>query len=225
MHEIFGFDAYSPPQIAVKVRDLGVTKACLPLLTLALLGVLAGAFIGLGGLMFSLVASDASLGFAASRLLGGLVLSLGLLLVVVAGAELFTGNNLLVMAWAGGHVGTRALLRNWVVVCAANFAGAVGLAVLVWLSGFGSTNDGLVGRAIVRLAVAKTQLPWIEAFFRAVLCNALVCMRYGWRWRAAASSTRLSLYSSPSRPSSRRVSSTRLRTCTCSPWAGCSVLR
>jgi len=201
MHEIFGFDAYSPPQIAVKVRDLGVTKACLPLLTLALLGVLAGAFIGLGGLMFSLVASDASLGFAASRLLGGLVFSLGLLLVVVAGAELFTGNNLLVMAWAGGHVGTRALLRNWVVVCAANFAGAVGLAVLVWLSGFGSTNDGLVGRAIVRLAVAKTQLPWIEAFFRAVLCNALVCMRYGWRWRAAASSTRLSPCCSPSRPS------------------------
>jgi formate/nitrite transporter len=116
------------------------------------------------------------LGFAASSVLGGLVFAMGLLMVVVAGAELFTGNNLIVMAWASGRVGTGALLRNWVVVCIANFVGAAGLACLVWLSGHAGLNDGRVGATAVQIAVAKAQLPLVEAFFRAVLCNALVCM-------------------------------------------------
>ncbi|HJV60132.1 MAG TPA: formate/nitrite transporter family protein, partial [Albitalea sp.] len=143
----------------------------------------AGAFIGLGALMFTLVASDASLGFAASRLLEGLSFSLGLLLVTVAGAELFTGNNLLAMAWADGCVSTRQVLRNWVVVCCANFAGAVGLALLVWLSGQAGMNGGAVGQAAARIALAKAQLPPVEAFFRGVLCNVLVCMAV---WMALA---------------------------------------
>jgi formate transporter len=183
MPEIFGLDAYAPQQIALKVRDVGVAKARLPLLTLALLGVLAGAFIGLGALMAILVASDASLGFAASRLLGGLAFSLGLLLVTVAGAELFTGNNLIVMAWAGGQVGTRELLRNWVVVCMANLVGAAGLALLVWLAGHATLNQGAIGRSAIEIATAKAALPWTEAFFRAVLCNMLVCMAV---WMALA---------------------------------------
>ncbi|MFD2453687.1 formate/nitrite transporter family protein [Ideonella paludis] len=133
----FGFDAYAPKDIAARVSDVGVTKARLPLLTQALLGVLAGAFIGLGALMFSLVASDAMQGFAASRLLAGLAFSLGLILVSVAGAELFTGNNLLAMAWAGRRISTGELLRNWAVVGLANAVGAAGLALLVWLSGHG----------------------------------------------------------------------------------------
>jgi formate/nitrite transporter len=176
MSALFGLDAYSPREIAQRVSAVGVEKVGLPLPTLFLLGLLGGAFIGLGAMMFTLVASDPSLGFAASRLLGGLVFSLGLLLVVVAGAELFTGNNLIVMAWASGRVGTGALLRNWVVVCMANFAGAVVLAVLVWLSGHAALNGGRVGDAAVQIATAKAQLPVLEAFFRAVLCNALVCM-------------------------------------------------
>ena len=106
------FDAYSPRQIAERVNEFCAIKVRLPLLSLALLGVLAGAFIGLGSLMFTLVASDATLGFAAVRLIGGLCFSLGLLLVTVAGAELFTGNNLLAMAWADGCVSTRQVLRN-----------------------------------------------------------------------------------------------------------------
>ncbi len=183
MADVFGFDAYAPREIAARVSDVGVAKARLPLLTQALLGVLAGAFIGLGALMFTLVASDASLGFAASRLLGGLAFSLGLILVTVAGAELFTGNNLIAMAWAGGHVTTRELLVNWVVVCAANFVGALGLATLVWLSGHADLGDGAVGRAAVRIAIAKAQLPWMELFVRGVLCNALVCMAV---WMALA---------------------------------------
>ncbi len=176
MAEVFGLDAYAPKEIAARVADVGVVKARLPLLSLALLGVLAGAFIGLGALLFALVASDASLGFAASRLLGGLVFSLGLILVSVAGAELFTGNNLLAMAWASGRISTAELLRNWAVVCATNAVGAAGLAWLAWLAGQGGLNQGAVGQAVLRIASAKAQLPLAEAFWRGVLCNLLVCM-------------------------------------------------
>ena len=183
MPPVFGSDAYAPQEIALRITNVGVAKAHLPWLTQALLGLLAGAFIGLGALMFTLVASDATLGFAASRLLGGLVFSLGLILVVVAGAELFTGNNLIAMAWAGGHVSTSELLRNWALVCVANFAGAVGLALLVWLSGHASMNDGAVARTAIRIATAKAELPWQVAFFRGVLCSVLVCMAV---WMAMA---------------------------------------
>ncbi len=116
MAELFGSDAYSPSQIAARVSEVGVARARLPLLSLLLLGVLAGAFIGLGALMFTLLASDAGLGFAAQRLLGGLVFSLGLIHVSIAGAELFTGNNLLPVI-AGNIVGGGALvaLVYWVI--------------------------------------------------------------------------------------------------------------
>jgi formate transporter len=103
--------------------------------------------------------------------------------VVVAGAELFTGNNLLAMAWASGRIGLSAVLRNWAVVCAANFAGAAGLALLVWWSGHPSLNGGAVGRAVTDLALAKAALPPGEAFFRGVLCNVLVCLAV---WMALA---------------------------------------
>ncbi len=180
---VFGADAYAPKEIAARVRDVGVAKANLPWLTQALLGLLAGAFIGFGALMFTLVASDAALGFAATRLLGGLVFSLGMVLVIVAGAELFTGNHLIAMAWASGQVSSAQLLRNWALVCAANFAGAAGLALLVFWSGQASMNDGAVARTAVRIATSKAQLPIAELFFRGVLCNVLVCMAV---WMAMA---------------------------------------
>ncbi|HJV68150.1 formate/nitrite transporter family protein [Ideonella sp.] len=174
--EIFGSDAYAPKDIAGRVCEVGMAKARLPLLTLALLGVLAGAFIGLGSLLYTLVMSDASLGFAAQRFLGGLVFSLGLVLVVVAGAELFTGNSLIAMGWASRCVSTPELLRNWAVACVANFVGAAGLALLVGWSGAMAMNQGAVAQAVVKIASAKAALPWAEAFFRGVLCNVLVCM-------------------------------------------------
>jgi formate/nitrite transporter len=183
MSEIYGLDAYSPREIAGRVNDFCVIKARMPLLTVSMLGVLAGAFIGLGALMYTLVASDATLGFVATRLVGGLAFSLGLILVTVAGAELFTGNNLLAMAWADGCVSTRQVLRNWVVVCATNFVGAAGLALLVWLSGHAGLNGGAVGETAVKIAMAKAGLPLSEAFFRGVLCNVLVCMAV---WMALA---------------------------------------
>ena len=170
------FDAYSPRQIAERLQALCVAKAATPLLSLTMLGMLAGAFIGLGALFSVIVLSDPSLGFAASRLLAGLVFSLGLLLVVVAGAELFTGNNLLAMGWAHGVLSTRDVLHNWIVVCAANLAGAAGLAAVVYLSGHAEMNGGAVGRAYLEIAAAKAALPFWTAFWRGVLCNVLVCM-------------------------------------------------
>jgi formate/nitrite transporter len=170
------FDAYTPKEIAARLERFSVAKALLPLAPLAMLGVMAGAFIGLGSLLFTLVASDPTLGFAGSRFLGGLVFSLGLILVVVAGAELFTGNNLLAMAWADGRVSTKQLLRNWAVVCIANFVGAAGLALLVFASGHLGMNDGAVGDAAIRIAMGKVALSWQEAFLRGILCNLLVCM-------------------------------------------------
>lgn len=169
-------DAYSPQQIAERVESVGVTKARLPLLSMVMLGMLAGAFIGLGALYYTLVISDPGLSFAASRVLGAVCFSLGLLLVVVAGAELFTGNNLLAMAWADGKVSTAEVLRNWAVVCVANFVGAAGLALLVFLSGHAGLNGGAVGQAYLKIAAAKSTIPVSELFFRGVLCNVLVCM-------------------------------------------------
>lgn len=180
---MYGFDAFSPAEIAERVETIGVAKARLPLLKMALLGVLAGAFIGLGALYFVLVISDATLGFAASRVLGGVVFSLGLLLVVVAGAELFTGNNLLAMAWADGKIGHGELLRNWLIVSVTNFIGAAGLALLVWLSGHAAMNGGRVGIAVVTLAAAKCAAPAAALFWKGVLCNVLVCLAV---WMALA---------------------------------------
>jgi len=176
MPELFGFDCYSPQQIAERVESVGRTKANLPLLSMAALGVLAGGFIGLGGLYYTLVISDPALSFAAARLLGGLAFSLGLILVVVAGAELFTGNNLLVMAWVSRQISTRRLLRNFAIVYLANLLGAIGLAVLVALSGHGKTVGSAVGQTAISLAATKCALPFAEAFFKGILCNVLVCL-------------------------------------------------
>lgn len=176
MPEIYGSDAYSPKEIAERIEGVGVRKANLPLLPMAALGVLAGGFIGLGALSFNLVASDPDLGFAAKRVLGGVVFSLGLILVVVAGAELFTGNNLMVMARVHGKITTRLMLRNFAVVFVTNFIGACGLAAIVALSGHGRMNGGLVGESAIAIGLAKCEIGMAEAFFKGLLCNLLVCL-------------------------------------------------
>ena len=183
MSEIFGFDAFSPKEIAERVEKIGVAKARLPLISMLMLGVLAGAFIGLGALYFVLIKSDASLGFATSQLLGGLAFSLGLILVVVAGAELFTGNNLLAMAWADSKITTFELLKNWIIVCCANFIGAAGLALLVFLSGHAEMNNGAIAEEYVKIATAKCTMTFWTAFFKGILCNVLVCLAV---WMALA---------------------------------------
>tara|TARA_R110002049_G_scaffold137560_3_gene297584 strand:- start:982 stop:1827 length:846 start_codon:yes stop_codon:yes gene_type:complete len=181
--EMFGSDAFSPREIAAKVEAIGVGKARLPLLTMWMLAMLAGAFVGLGALYFTLVRSDPTLGFATAQVLGGVAFSLGLLLVVVAGAELFTGNNLLAMAWADGRITTSEVLRNWSVVCLGNLVGAAGLALLVFLSGHPQMNGARVAETYMAIATAKVELPFWTAFFRGMLCNVLVCMAV---WMAIA---------------------------------------
>jgi formate/nitrite transporter len=148
-----------------------------------MLSVVAGAFIGLGALYFVLVKSDLSLGFAAGQVLGGVAFALGLILVVVAGAELFTGNNLLAMAWADGKISTLELLRNWAIVCGGNFIGAAGLALFVFLSRHPEMNDGAIAEEYLSIAAAKVAMPFWTAFFKGILCNVLVCMAV---WMALA---------------------------------------
>ncbi|MDQ9172278.1 formate/nitrite transporter family protein [Oxalobacteraceae bacterium R-40] len=183
MNEIFGFDAFSPKEIAEKVDTVGVAKARLPLLSMLMLAVLAGAFIGLGALYFVVVKSDPTMGFAARQVLGGVAFALGLILVIVAGAELFTGNNLLVMAWADRKISTMELVRSWAIVCIGNFIGATGLAALVFLSHHPDMNQGAIAREYLNIAAAKLTMPFWTAFFRDVLCNALVCLAV---WMALA---------------------------------------
>lgn len=183
MSDFHGLDAYSPVDIARRIESVGEAKARMAALPLALLGVLAGVFIGLGAMLFVLVKSDATLGFAASSVLGGLVFSVGLFMVVVAGAELFTGNNLIVMAWADGRVSTAQVLRNWGIVGLANGVGAAGLALLVFASGHAGLNGDAVAHKVVQIAVAKQELPFVSAVLRGVLCNVLVCMAV---WMAMA---------------------------------------
>lgn len=169
-------DAYTPPQMARRVEAVGVTKALLPLLPTLTLAALAGAFIAFGAMFYTLTVTQSGLGFGPTRLLGGVAFSLGLILVVVGGAELFTGNTLIVMAWAERKISTARLLRNWALAYLGNFAGAAGSVILVWLSGTLELADGAVGGTAAAIAAGKTQLGFVEAFARGILCNALVCL-------------------------------------------------
>lgn len=181
-------DAYAPAEMAQRVVKVGVAKARLPAADSLILAVLAGAFIGLGAAFATLATTHPDLGFGPTRVLGGLTFSLGLILVVVAGAELFTGNNLVAMAWASRLITTRQVLRNWGLVYLGNFAGSVGTALLVYLSGVWALGGYAVGENAIVIASAKVHLPWGEAFFRGILCNALVCLAV-WLCQSARSTT------------------------------------
>ena len=172
---LFG-DAYQPSQIAQRVEKMGVTKARADTLTLLVLAILAGAFISLGALFFIVVVTNANLGFGPTRLLGGLSFCLGLILVVVGGAELFTGNNLLGMAWASNLISTRDVLRNWFLTYIGNVIGCVATVMLVVWADIGSLGGGAVGETALQVARAKADLSLTEAFTRGILCNALVCL-------------------------------------------------
>jgi formate transporter len=176
MPKVPNFDALLPGQVVERLENIGAEKTKLPPVSLLLLGMMAGAFIGFGALFYTLITSDTSMGFAGGRLLGGVAFCLGLILVVASGAELFTGNNLLTIAWAGGKISTLAMVRNWVIVCLANFVGAASLALIVVLSGHTEMNNGLIAEQYMKIAAMKSTLPFWTAFFRGLLCNALVCM-------------------------------------------------
>ncbi|WP_051341140.1 formate/nitrite transporter family protein [Azospirillum halopraeferens] len=185
-NEILGMDAYSPAEIEEKVEKLGVKKANTPPLASFMLSMVAGGSIGLGAMYYCIVISDPTLGFAASRLLGGLVFCLGLALVLIAGAELFTGNNLIAMAWADGKVGTGAMLRNWTRVWFGNLVGTLVLVFLVYMAHHTDLNGGRVGLAVLQTAAAKAAKPMVTVFFAGILCNMLVCLAV---WLAMAGRT------------------------------------
>ena len=173
-------DAYAPAQIAMRVREVGETKATMPVLTMFALAILAGAFIALGSLFFTMTMTTGTTGqppaFGLMRVAGGITFSLGLILVVVGGAELFTGNNLIAMAWASGRVTTQQVMRNWGWVYLGNLVGAVGTALLIWLAGVHTLSDGAVGETMIRIARGKIALDPVSAVARGILCNVLVCL-------------------------------------------------
>ena len=169
-------DAWSPREIAERVESGGVTKARADTLSVLVLAVLAGAFIGLGSAAYLIAVTGSELGVGPTRVLGGLAFSLGLVLVVVAGAELFTGNNLVAMAWASRRISGIELLRNWLLVYVGNVAGALGTVALVVLAGTDGLAGGTIGDTAVAVGRAKAELSPLEAIARGILCNALVCL-------------------------------------------------
>lgn len=183
-------DSLLPAEMATRAEYLGVRKAEMPAFTMLMLSILAGAFIALGAIFSTTVAAggmsvtDASgavaystgLPFGVTRLLAGLAFCLGLILVVVGGAELFTGNNLIVMAWASGKVTGRALLRNWTIVYFGNFLGSIGTAILMFFTKQYTFGSDAIGITALRIAVGKCDLDFVQAVALGVLCNALVCL-------------------------------------------------
>ena len=183
-------DALLPAEMAARAEYLGVRKAEMPFLKMFMLSVLAGAFISLGAIFATTigaggmavtaadgtVAFNTGLPFGVTRLLMGLVFSLGLILVVVGGAELFTGNNLIVMAWANGKVTGGALIRNWIIVYLGNFVGSIATVILMFFTKQYTFGPNVVGITALRIGVAKVEFTFIQAVALGILCNALVCL-------------------------------------------------
>ncbi|MBK8783058.1 MAG: formate/nitrite transporter family protein [Anaerolineales bacterium] len=183
-------DSLLPAEMATRAEYLGVKKAEMPAFTMLMLSILAGAFISLGAIFSTTVAAggmaitaadgtvafSTGLPFGVIRILTGLAFCLGLILVVVGGAELFTGNNLIVMAWASGKVTGRALLRNWGIVYVGNFIGSIATAILMFFTRQYTFGPDIVGITALRIAVAKCDFGFVQAIALGILCNALVCL-------------------------------------------------
>ena len=176
MNEIH-IDALLPAEMALRAEQIGARKAEMPAVPMFMLAGLAGAFISLGAIFATTVsAGNAGLPYGITRLLAGLVFCLGLVLVVVGGAELFTGNNLIVMAWASGKVTSRALLRNWALVYLGNFAGSFATAILMFFTRQYTFGANAVGVTALKTAIGKVEYDFLQAVALGILCNALVCM-------------------------------------------------
>lgn len=176
-HEARVIEAPLPPEMALACEAAGMSKASRDALALIVLGVLAGAFIAFGAMLMTVALTGAGdLPWGVARLMAGLVFSLGLILVIVGGAELFTGDSLMIVACASQRITLRALLRAWTLVYVGNICGAVATAVLVYLAGLHEFGGGAVGSTALTIASAKAGLPAVRLFFLALLCNVLVCL-------------------------------------------------
>lgn len=174
--EHFDIDAYVPAQMAVRVEKAGVAKANLDFFSAWTLAMMAGVFISLGAVFFTFVIHDSTLSSGLTKLIGGLVFSLGLILVIITGSELFTGNTLIVMAFIGRKITLLQLLRNWGIVFFGNLAGSLVVLVLILLSGHWTAGGAAVGAKALMIANAKVNLPFWEAVSKGILCNILVCL-------------------------------------------------
>ncbi|MGR9106639.1 MAG: formate/nitrite transporter family protein [Gammaproteobacteria bacterium] len=174
--ENFSIDAYTPKEIAARIEKAAISKSNLDAGRVFVLALLAGAFIAFGAAFYTTVIHVSTMSPGITRLVGGLSFCLGLILVVVAGAELFTGNNLLVMACVDRKITVRQLLGNWAIVFTGNFIGALGVAVLIYFSNHWRIGGGALGVTAVSIAHAKVNLGFLEALSRGILCNALVCL-------------------------------------------------
>ena len=172
-----GMDSLPPPEIARACEAAGVQKAARDGLSLVVLGLLAGVFIAFGAMGMTVVLTDsAALPWGVARVLAGLVFSLGLILVIAGGAELFTGDALMIVARASGKISTSMLLRAWLLVYLGNILGALGAAALAYLAELHAFNGGGAGKTALAIASAKAALPVARLFFLAVLCNVFVCL-------------------------------------------------
>lgn len=168
-----GIAAYSPAELTGLVEAAGVAKARLPVVQMFTLAILAGVFIALGAAAYTMTMTGVDTSFGPARLLGGVVFSLGLILVIVGGAELFTGNALMIMAAVDRRITFAQLGRNWVIVYFGNIVGALAIALAFALTGL---LDGPVASTALAIAESKGALNWFEAMVRGVLCNMLVCL-------------------------------------------------
>ena len=166
----------SPKEIAEKVVEVGCTKAKLPFFKMLVLAILAGVYIGFGGELATMISHDLKIGVGFTQFLAGSVFSVGLMLVVIGGAELFTGNSLMISACLQGKAKVSGLLKNWGTVYLGNFIGGVLLALLMFMAGLWKFNDASLGLKAVTIANAKVNLSFLEAFSRGILCNWLVCL-------------------------------------------------
>jgi formate transporter len=185
-HPMSGVESLTPPEVARLVQERGVAKASASFTTTFVLGVLAGAFIALGAMFSTVVAAGSTFGYGPTKLLAGLAFSLGLILVVVAGAELFTGNNLITMSWVSRRIPLERLLRNWTIVYVGNLVGALSVVGMLWFADWWKQADAAVGGTALSIAVSKAALPFMVVVFRGILANALVCLAV---WLASAGRT------------------------------------
>ena len=170
------FDAYLPKDIARIVENIGVAKANLDFWSMFVLAILGGVFVALGSELFIFVIHDSKFSFGITNFLGGLAYSLGTILIVIAGAELFNSNNLIVMAYMDRKISLTKLLRNWCIVFLGNFLGAISVVIWVYFAKYWSFNESLVGAKALLIAHDKVTHTFLQAFAQGVICNALVCL-------------------------------------------------
>ncbi len=171
-------DALIPAEMAAKGETVGVNKAHMSVEKTFALAILAGAFIGLGAIFATtvLAGTGGMLPFGVQRLLAGLVFTLGLILVIVGGAELFTGNNLITMAWANNKVGTGLMVKNWIIVWIGNLVGSLLTVVIMYFGAQYMFGNGAIGATALAIANGKVQLGFVQAVALGIMCNAMVCM-------------------------------------------------